>query len=37
MELEVKLERREAAGHRRGHIQGLGLCPISRESIESFM
>lgn len=33
MGLRVKLES-ETAGHCRGHVKGLGLCLISRESIE---
>lgn len=32
--LEVRLESRGAVGHCRGHIEGLGLCAISRESIK---
>lgn len=31
MGLEVKLERRQAAGHCRGHLKGLGSWPIFRE------
>lgn len=29
---EVKLERRQAAGLCKGHVKGLGSCPICRES-----